>query len=93
MIVLSDHGLTAMGKGQMVVLDELVDASHFRLLYYGPTAGLGLSNEDGEGGGANLRVSPARMSMSSPRTRTLTRPSSTVTSKVSPSTYCATNSA
>lgn len=40
LIVLSDHGLAAMGKGQMVVLDELVDTSHFSLLYFGPSAGI-----------------------------------------------------
>jgi predicted AlkP superfamily pyrophosphatase or phosphodiesterase len=40
LIVLSDHGLAAMGKGQMVVLDELADTAHFRLMYYGPTAGI-----------------------------------------------------
>ncbi len=40
LIVLSDHGLADMKKGQMVVLDELVDTSRFRLLYYGPTAGI-----------------------------------------------------
>jgi predicted AlkP superfamily pyrophosphatase or phosphodiesterase len=40
LIVLSDHGLADMKKGQMVVLDELVDTSKFRLLYYGPSAGI-----------------------------------------------------
>jgi len=40
LVILSDHGLADMGKGQMVVLDELVDTSKFKLLYYGPSAGI-----------------------------------------------------
>jgi predicted AlkP superfamily pyrophosphatase or phosphodiesterase len=40
LVVLSDHGLADMKKGQMVVLDEFVDTSKFKLLYYGPSAGI-----------------------------------------------------
>jgi len=40
LVVLSDHGLADMKKGQMVVLDEFADATNFRLIYYGPAAGI-----------------------------------------------------
>ncbi len=40
LVVLSDHGLADMKKGQMVVLDEFVDTTKFKLLYYGPSAGI-----------------------------------------------------
>lgn len=40
LVVLSDHGLADMKKGQMVVLDEFADTTKFRLIYYGPSAGI-----------------------------------------------------